>query len=56
MEWSTLGDGKFNNRRLQYPTYTAGPNDKLNGYVELMLTAHGLAINETCHPATIPLK
>lgn len=51
VEWMSFGDGKFNNKNLLNPEYTAGPNDKLNGYAILSLRAHGLAINETCHPA-----
>jgi hypothetical protein len=52
LEWMTFGDGKFNNTNVLNPEYLAGPNDILNGYAILGLRAHGLAINETCTPAS----
>jgi hypothetical protein len=58
LEWATLGDGTFNNKNLLNPEYIAGPDDKLKGYVFLVLTANGLAKNETCWPGkgTVEIK
>ncbi|MCA1760666.1 MAG: SprB repeat-containing protein, partial [Bacteroidales bacterium] len=50
--WVTLGDGTFNDSSMVNPQYVAGPNDLLNGNVTLIITANGLALNETCTPAT----
>ena len=50
--WTTIGDGTFNDSSLVNPQYMAGPTDKLNGMATLVITANGLALNETCTPAT----
>jgi len=41
--WASEGDGTFNNSTLLNPVYTFGPNDLLNGTVELCLTANPIA-------------
>jgi hypothetical protein len=45
--WISLGDGTFDNSDALHPVYTLGTQDKLNGTVELCLTA------EPCSPCTI---
>ncbi|MES2848037.1 MAG: PKD-like domain-containing protein, partial [Bacteroidota bacterium] len=40
IEWLTSGDGTFNNRFAQQPTYTPGPADSVNGYVYIYLDAY----------------
>ena len=37
-EWSTSGDGTFDNATSLNAVYTPGPNDRVNGYVLLTLT------------------
>ena len=39
LEWTTQGDGTFNNSGTQNPTYSPGPEDKENGSVQLTLHA-----------------
>ena len=39
--WSTTGDGAFANPALQNTVYTPGPNDIINGTVDLTLTVTG---------------
>ncbi len=39
--WSTTGDGAFANASLQNTVYTPGPNDIINGSVNLTLTVTG---------------
>ncbi|MBN1599084.1 MAG: SprB repeat-containing protein, partial [Bacteroidales bacterium] len=43
LQWSTSGDGSFNDSFIEDPTYTPGPNDISNGSVILTLTAFGNA-------------
>jgi len=44
ISWSSDGgDGSFDDVNLINPTYTPGVNDLLNGFVDLVLTAHGIA-------------
>ncbi|MFA8437210.1 MAG: hypothetical protein ACEPOZ_22095, partial [Marinifilaceae bacterium] len=38
-EWSSSGDGSFSDPTLLTPNYNPGPNDVLNGFVNLSLTA-----------------
>jgi hypothetical protein len=42
VEWSTSGDGTFNDYILLNPVYTPGINDAINGTVTLTLTAFGM--------------
>ncbi|MCY1721147.1 Ig-like domain-containing protein [Prolixibacteraceae bacterium Z1-6] len=49
--WETTGDGTFSSEYALHPTYYLGANDSLNGSITLVLTAFGLADNETCIPA-----
>ncbi len=39
--WTTSGDGQFDNNNILNPIYTPGPNDIINGSVNLTLTANG---------------
>ena len=39
LEWTTEGDGSFDNANNLHPTYTPGPNDVANGGVMLQLRA-----------------
>ena len=39
INWTTNGDGFFNDTHLETPTYTLGPNDIENGQVMLSVTA-----------------
>ncbi|WP_167616124.1 gliding motility-associated C-terminal domain-containing protein [Maribellus sediminis] len=48
--WETRGDGSFSNADQLHPTYYLGPTDSVSGSVTLVLTAWGLADNETCIP------
>ena len=41
IQWSTSGDGTFNNIGVFSPVYTPGPNDISNGAAQLTLTAFG---------------
>ncbi|MEI7727367.1 MAG: PKD domain-containing protein, partial [Bacteroidota bacterium] len=50
MHWITLGDGSFNNSIVLNPNYTPGPQDKLNGHVQLRLTVHG---SQACQGDTL---
>jgi len=43
VEWTTSGDGTFNDETLADATYTPGANDKLNGFAELCLNAYPFA-------------
>ncbi len=43
--WTTSGDGTFSDATLLHPNYFPGPGDRLNGLVNLTLTANG---NGTC--------
>ena len=47
LQWSTAGDGSFDNAALLEPTYTPGPNDIIAGSVVLTLTGNG---NGSCAP------
>jgi hypothetical protein len=49
VQWSTSGDGFFDYPASLYPVYTPGPNDMINGSVNLILTAFG---NAECTPVT----
>jgi gliding motility-associated-like protein len=50
--WTTLGDGYFTSKDSLNTHYVAGVIDHLQGIVTLVATANGLALNETCTPAT----
>lgn len=39
IEWTTEGDGHFDDNTLTSPTYTPGANDQANRHVELVMTA-----------------
>ena len=41
VNWSTSGDGQFDNVNLVNPIYTPGPNDILNGNVMLTISVNG---------------
>lgn len=45
IEWSTSGDGSFNDPNIMQPIYTPGDEDLANGEVELSVT---VAITEPC--------
>ena len=47
LQWSTAGDGSFDNAALLAPTYTPGANDIIAGSVVLTLTGNG---NGSCAP------
>ncbi len=49
LQWSTSGDGSFNNTALLTPIYTPGPNDITNGTMTLTLQANGIG---SCLPVT----
>ena len=40
LEWTTNGDGTFDNANAEQPTYTFGEADKAEGHVELTLTGN----------------
>ena len=46
VSWTTAGDGTFTNGSSLTPTYTPGPNDILNGTVDLTLVSVG---NSPCN-------
>ncbi|MHA7112391.1 Ig-like domain-containing protein [Sunxiuqinia elliptica] len=56
LEWTSSGDGTFDDATLLNPSYTAGENDKQNGSVILTLTAQGLLNNGTCEPAVSTIE
>ena len=41
LEWTTDGDGTFDNASVTNPAYTPGPADKIAGQVIVRLTVHG---------------
>ncbi|MFP4025745.1 MAG: gliding motility-associated C-terminal domain-containing protein, partial [Thiohalospira sp.] len=41
IDWSTEGDGDFDDNSIIDPIYTPGPEDLLNGYVDLVITSFG---------------
>ena len=43
IEWTTSGDGTFNDATLADARYTPGVNDKINGFAELCLNAYPFA-------------
>ena len=43
VQWTTSGDGTFDNVAILTATYTPGTNDIANGTVDLTLTAHPIA-------------
>ncbi len=43
LEWSTSGDGTFNNTGIKNPVYTPGPLDISNGSATLTLTAEAIS-------------
>ncbi len=55
LEWSTSGDGTFDDTTLEHPTYTFGENDKAEGRVELTLTGTS-SLNETQQSSTVTLR
>ncbi|TDO04094.1 Ig-like domain-containing protein [Sunxiuqinia elliptica] len=56
LEWTSSGDGTFDDATLLNPSYTAGENDKQNGSVILTLTTQGLLNNGTCEPAVSTIE
>ena len=52
LEWSTNGDGSFDDATLERPTYTFGEADKTEGRVELTLTGTS-ALNESQQSSTV---
>ncbi len=42
VSWASSGDGQFDHADILNPVYTPGPNDKLTGMVNLILTAVGI--------------
>ncbi|MHC1775255.1 MAG: gliding motility-associated C-terminal domain-containing protein [Lentimicrobium sp.] len=55
LQWSSGGDGTFDDEFALNPTYTLGANDITLGSVTLTLTASGLGNNGSCPPATSSL-
>ena len=53
IEWTTLGDGTFDDAGTMNPIYTPGPTDIENGITSLVLTASGA---ESCGPMTDQLE
>ena len=51
LEWTTSGDGSFDDENALNPEYFAGTNDQLNGTVTLTLTATRQTANGTSTPA-----
>ncbi|MBL7904660.1 MAG: PKD domain-containing protein [Bacteroidales bacterium] len=49
LQWTSSGDGSFDNASALSPVYTPGSNDLASGSVVLTLTANG---NGSCSPAT----
>jgi len=43
MLWTSTGDGIFNNNSTLNTVYSPGPNDIINGEVQLLLTSYGTA-------------
>lgn len=50
-QWTSSGDGMFDDITLLYATYTPGPNDQIAGMVTLILTGYGLGDEGTCDPS-----
>jgi len=51
LQWTTSGDGSFDNDTILHPFYSPGPGDLAFGSVTLTLTATGLGNGTTCAPA-----
>lgn len=47
VQWTTNGDGSFNDPGLESPTYTPGEADNISGTVQLSMTVQG---NPLCNP------
>ncbi|MCF8364309.1 MAG: T9SS type A sorting domain-containing protein [Bacteroidales bacterium] len=57
IEWTTSGDGTFDNENIAAPIYYIGKNDHLNNAVTLTITATGNGLTETANIALgIPLQ
>lgn len=57
IEWTTSGDGTFDNANIVTPSYYIGKNDHLNNAVTLTITATGNGLTETANIAIgIPLQ
>jgi gliding motility-associated-like protein len=56
LNWTSSGDGYFNDPALLNPVYTMGVNDINSGSLVLTLTAQGLGNTNSCTPATSSLK
>lgn len=52
--WTSSGDGAFDDVALLHPTYTPGENDKIQGTVQLTLSATGLGGG--CETATASIR
>ena len=55
LEWTTNGDGSFDDVNAEYPTYTFGEADKENGHVELTLTGTS-AYDESQQSSTVAVS
>lgn len=55
LEWTTSGDGTFDNPNALHTAYNIGPNDLKAGSVKLTLTAYGLGYSPTCIPSSSTL-
>jgi len=53
IEWTTLGDGTFDDATLVNPNYTVGATDIENGVTSLVMTVIG---SEICEPVTQQLE
>ncbi|MBK9356594.1 MAG: gliding motility-associated C-terminal domain-containing protein [Bacteroidales bacterium] len=51
LQWTSTGDGSFDDATLLNPTYTFGPSDISLGTVTLTLTATGFGREGSCPPA-----
>ncbi|MFH1120841.1 MAG: gliding motility-associated C-terminal domain-containing protein [Bacteroidota bacterium] len=51
LQWTSTGDGSFDDATLLNPTYTFGPSDITLGTVTLTLTANGFGREGSCPPA-----
>lgn len=55
LEWTSSGDGTFDNPKALYTSYNIGPNDVIAGSVQLTLTAHGKGNAGSCNAVSSTL-
>ncbi len=56
LEWTTMGDGTFDDASLLNATYFLGQNDILSGSVTLKLTAYALIVCEVTDEMTLTIQ